>query len=150
MKAAIVALSGLIALVLFAAHASAAQAQGRKPNVVIIVADDLGWADVGVHRQSKDVKTPNIDSIAAAGVRFTNGYVSGPVCAPTRAGLLTGRYQQRFGFEFNAPAPRATEYGLPREEATLAERLKGKGYATGMVGKWHLGFRPELTPTQRG
>ena len=129
--------------------ASPALGADRPPNIVVILADDLGYADLGV-QGSKDLATPHIDSLGKDGVRFTAGYVSGPVCAPTRAGLLTGRYAQRFGFEFNAPEPRATDYGLPREEATLAERLKAKGYATGMVGKWHLGFRPELTPPQRG
>lgn len=87
-----------------------------------------------------------------AGVRFTSGYVSAPICAPTRAGLLTGRYQQRFGFETN-PGPEAAadpKFGLPRAETTLAERLKAAGYATGMVGKWHVGFKPELQPTARG
>lgn len=117
--------------------------------MVVILADDLGSADLGV-QGATDLATPHIDSLAREGVRFPNGYVSAPVCAPTRAGLLTGRYQQRFGFEFNPPEPRAMDFGLPREEATLAERLKAKGYATGMVGKWHIGFRPELTPPQRG
>ncbi|MFI5401754.1 MAG: sulfatase [Planctomycetota bacterium] len=129
--------------------AALALAGERPPNIVIILADDLGYADLGV-QGSGDLATPHIDALAREGARFTNGYASAPVCAPTRAGLLTGRYQQRFGFEFNAPEPRATEYGLPREEATLAERLKVRGYATGMVGKWHLGFRPELTPARRG
>ncbi len=137
--------SALLALLL----TSPALAGEGPSNIVVILADDLGYADLGV-QGSKDLATPHIDSLARDGVRFTNGYVSAPVCAPTRAGLLTGRYQQRFGFEFNPPEPRATEYGLAREEPTLAERLKGKGYATGMVGKWHLGFRGELTPPRRG
>jgi len=131
---------------LFAALVAAGE---RPPNVVVILADDLGYADLGV-QGSKDLATPHLDALARDGVRFTNGYASAPVCAPTRAGLLTGRYQQRFGFEFNPPEPRAPEYGLAREEPTLGERLKRSGYATGMVGKWHLGFRAELTPPQRG
>lgn len=100
----------------------------------------------------KDIPTPNIDSIAQNGIRFTDGYVTCPICAPTRAALLTGRYQQRFGFETN-PGPEAyasENFGLPLSELTIAERLKSIGYATGMVGKWHVGFKPELTPTQRG
>ncbi len=137
------------ALLLCLVLAGSAPGAEGPPNIIVILADDLGHADLGVHG-SKDLATPHIDSLARDGVRFTNGYASAPVCAPTRAGLLTGRYPQRFGFEFNAPEPRAAEYGLPREEATLAERLKAKGYATGMVGKWHLGFRPELTPPRRG
>src|SRR5688572_21523846 len=116
-----------------------------RPNVVLIVADDLGYADLGVHGSS-DALTPHIDSIAAAGVRCTNGYVSGPYCSPTRAGLLTGRYQQRFGHEFN-PAP-GSAHGLPVTEVTLADRLKAAGYATGLVGKWHLGDSAVHHPMQ--
>jgi len=122
-----------------------------RPNIVVILADDLGYGELGV-QGCKDVPTPNIDSIAAAGVRFTDGYVSCPVCSPTRAGLMTGRYQQRFGHEFN-PGPAASadvKFGLPLTEVTLADRVKSLGYATGLVGKWHLGFTPELHPLQRG
>src|SRR5687767_14843207 len=122
----------------------------RKPNIIVIVADDLGYADVGAQGISKDVRTPNIDSIAKNGVRFTNGYVSCPVCAPTRAGLMTGRYQQRFGFEFNPGPNEAENFGLPTDQVTLAQALKDAGYATAMVGKWHLGFRPEMHPNKRG
>ncbi len=123
----------------------------RKPNIVLIVADDLGYAELGI-QGNKDIPTPNIDSIARAGVRFTNGYVSCPVCSPTRAGMATGRYQQRFGHEFN-PGPAAAaddQFGLPLTETTLAARLKAEGYATGMFGKWHLGYRPEYHPQKRG
>ena len=91
-------------------------------------------------------------ALAASGVRFTNGYVSGPYCSPTRAGLLTGRYQQRFGHEFN-PGPAADaspDFGLPLTETTLADRLKSLGYATAMVGKWHLGYTDEKHPLSRG
>lgn len=123
----------------------------RKPNILLIVADDLGYAEIGV-QGCTDIPTPNIDSIAKNGVRFTSGYVSCPVCSPTRAGLMTGRYQQRFGHEFNpGPALEASDtFGLPREEVTIANRLKSLGYATGMVGKWHLGYKKELLPTYRG
>ncbi len=110
-----------------------------KPNILFIVGDDLGYGDVGFH-QCKDIPTPNLDSLAAAGVRFTNGYVSGPYCSPTRAGLLTGRYQTRFGHEFN---PSGGDFGLPMTETTIANRLKEAGYATGLVGKWHLGPHPQ-------
>lgn len=132
-------------------HAAVQRGAVRRPNFVLIVADDLGYADLGV-QGCRDVPTPNIDSIARGGVRFTSGYVSCPVCSPTRAGLMTGRYQQRFGHEFNpGPAARSPEaFGLPLSEPTIAERLKKEGYATGMFGKWHLGYRSELTPLKRG
>jgi arylsulfatase A-like enzyme len=120
-----------------------------RPNIVVIVADDLGYADLGV-QGCKDVPTPNIDSIAKNGVRFTNGYVSCPVCSPTRAGLQTGRYQQRFGHEFNPGSNPPANFGLPITETTIADRLKRAGYATGLVGKWHLGFAPEYHPMKRG
>ena len=126
-------------------------AQARRPNILLILADDLGWADLGA-QGGREIPTPNIDSIARNGVRFTNAYVSCPVCSPTRAGLMTGRYQQRFGHEFNpGPAQSAQDnFGLPLTETTLAQRLKTLGYSTGLVGKWHLGYRPEYHPMRRG
>jgi arylsulfatase A-like enzyme len=133
----------ICAAVLTALPAAAAP---TKPNILLIVGDDMGYADVGFHG-CKDIPTPNLDALAAAGVRCTNGYVSGPYCSPTRAGLLTGRYQQRFGHEFN---PGGGGQGLPVSETTLADRLKAAGYVTGLVGKWHLGFTPEMHPQQRG
>src|SRR5919109_5662850 len=96
----------------------------QKPNILFIVGDDMGYADVGFHG-CKDIPTPNLDALAASGVRCTNGYVSGPYCSPTRAGLLTGRYQTRFGHEFNPGA--GAEVGLPLTEVTLADRLKAAG-----------------------
>src|SRR4051794_30027603 len=124
------------------AHAQAA----RKPNILVIVGDDMGYGDVGVHG-CRDIPTPHIDSIARQGVRCTAGYVSAPQCSPTRAGLLTGRYQQRFGHESNAAIPGSA---LPLTETTLADRLKAAGYATGLVGKWHLGDDPAHHPMRRG
>ena len=118
----------------------------RRPNVLVIVADDLGYADVGFHG-CQDIPTPHIDALAASGVVCTQGYVSGPYCSPTRAGLLTGRYQQRFGHEFNAGGPGG---GLPVDQVTLADRLSRAGYDTALVGKWHLGAKPEFHPLVRG
>jgi arylsulfatase A-like enzyme len=126
-------------------------AKGRRPNVLLILADDLGYGELGC-QGCRDIPTPNIDAIASGGVRFTDGYVSAPLCSPTRAGLMTGRYQQRFGHEFNPGGQaRAVEnFGLPLAQRTLAEWLKREGYVTGLVGKWHLGFKAEYVPTKRG
>jgi arylsulfatase A-like enzyme len=136
---------------IFLCSSASAQSPTRKPNILLIVADDLGYAELGC-QGGQDILTPNIDSLAKNGVRCTSGYVSCPVCSPTRAGLMTGRYQQRFGHELNpgAPALASTEFGLPLSEVTLADRLKAGGYVTGMVGKWHLGLKPKFHPLQRG
>src|SRR5688572_16778763 len=114
-------------------------ADARKPNVVIFLCDDVGYGEFGF-QGNKDVPTPHIDSIAKNGVRFTQGYVSGPYCSPTRAGLLTGRYQTRFGHEWNEGGPTGMNkgFGLPVEQRTIANRLKELGYTTCAVGKWHL------------
>ncbi len=131
------------------ADGSAAPASAeRAPNIVLIVADDLGIGDVGVYG-GEVFSTPNIDALAAAGVRATEGYVSHPVCSPSRAGLLTGRYQARHGWEFN-PDGRDLTAGLSTDESTFANELKALGYATGMVGKWHLGHEREHHPMSRG
>jgi arylsulfatase A-like enzyme len=119
-----------------------------KPNVVIFLADDEGYGELGC-QGNKEIPTPNIDSIAAGGIRFTQGYVSGPYCSPTRAGLMTGRYQTRYGHEFN-PGPMRADTGLPLTETTMAARLKAIGYATCCIGKWHLGFDAPYRPMNRG
>jgi arylsulfatase A-like enzyme len=120
----------------------------KAPNIIILLADDMGYADVGFHG-CKDIPTPRIDALAKSGIRCTNGYVSGPYCSPTRAGLLTGRYQTRFGHEFN-PGGKGPEQGMPLTETTIADRFKANGYATGLVGKWHLGSAAKFHPQKRG
>lgn len=124
--------------------------QSTKPNILIILADDLGYADLGF-QGCKDIPTPNLDQLAARSLRCTNGYVSHPFCSPTRAGLLTGRYQQRFGHE-NNPAwlPEDAKAGLPLSQRTIADVLRLAGYRTGCVGKWHLGAHPSFHPNRRG
>jgi arylsulfatase A-like enzyme len=125
----------------------------ERPNVVLIFADDLGYGDLSSY--GGEVPTPHIDSIGASGARFTDGYVTAPVCSPSRAALLTGRYQQRFGHEFNIEGhwwrpDEVEQHGLDLGEVTLADRLRGSGYATGLVGKWHLGMTPPYLPQRRG
>ncbi len=108
----------------------------RRPNIIVIFTDDQGYADLGCQGQNAHVRTPHIDRLAREGIRFTDGYVTAPQCSPSRAGLVTGRYQQRFGLDDNARTP------LPLTQTTLAERLRRTGYTTGMVGKWHLEPKP--------
>ena len=122
------------------------QASTGLPNVIIILADDLGYGDIGIYG-NREIKTPHIDAIASRGVRFTSGYVSAAVCSPSRAGLMTGRYQGRQGYDFNFSGKK---YGLLKSERTLGEALRAVGYATGYFGKWHLGSGPRQRPQARG
>ena len=117
-----------------------------KPNIIILLADDLGWADLG-YQGSEDILSPHIDKLAKNGIRFTDGHVSASVCSPSRAGLMTGRYQQRFGHEANSPPP---VDGMDLKQLTMADRLQKLGYRTGLIGKWHLGNQDEFYPTRRG
>lgn len=130
-----------------------AQTNKEKPNFIIILADDLGYGDVGF-TGSTQIKTPNIDALAKSGVTFTQGYVSAPVCGPSRAGLITGRNQVNFGFDNNpiVDLPQFDEnfVGVPVSEITIADRLAELGYVNGLVGKWHLGEADHFHPTKRG
>lgn len=124
---------------------------GRRPNIVLLFADDLGYGELGC-QGNDEIPTPNIDSIAADGVRFTSGYVTAPFCSASRAGLLTGKYQTRFGYEFN-PIGADNEdpnAGLPPSQKTIANHLHDAGYTTGLIGKWHLGGTAKYHPYRRG
>jgi len=141
-----------LACVLAALVTRSAAAAERQPNILLLVADDLGWGETGAQGFAKDIATPHLDSLARGGVRCTQGYVTAPVCAPSRAGLLTGRYQTRFGYELNVIGKQNLDprIGVALSERTLADRLRAAGYATALVGKWHLGSAPPYHPQRRG
>ncbi|MCM2678971.1 sulfatase family protein [Echinimonas agarilytica] len=124
--------------------------ENERPNIVLILADDLGYNDVGFTGET-EIQTPNIDQLASDGIIFKNGYVTHPYCGPSRAGLLTGRYQARFGMENNVSyAPDDKYMGLPVTETTFPKRLQVAGYETAVFGKWHLGGAPHFQPNNRG
>ncbi|HET9362378.1 MAG TPA: sulfatase-like hydrolase/transferase [Vicinamibacterales bacterium] len=139
----------LLPLLLIAGNAAAQPQAQNRPNVVLIITDDVGYGDIGSYG-APDVKTPNIDSLAKAGTRLTDFYAA-PNCSPTRAMLISGRYQQRYRIENPLGAARtAGEQGLPATGRTLPRLLKNNGYRTGLVGKWHLGYKPEFSPNAHG
>lgn len=121
----------------------------EKPNVVIIFTDDQGYQDLGCYG-SPDIRTPHLDQLAEEGMRFTDFYVVASVCSPSRAGLLTGRYPVRMGLANSVLFPHSGDHGLPPKEQTLAELMKGAGYRTACVGKWHLGHQKKYLPTAHG
>jgi arylsulfatase A len=127
-----------------------AKAAAEWPNIIVIMADDLGYGDIGCYGSTK-IRTPNIDALAGGGMKFTDYHSNCPVCSPTRAALLTGRYQQRCGIEGVIYAKGPTrQTGMALEETTFAEVLKRHGYATGIFGKWHLGYNVEFNPAKQG
>jgi arylsulfatase A-like enzyme len=132
---------------LLCATALVAQTKNDKPNIIIILADDMGYGDSGPFGAT-DIRTPNIDRLATGGLKFTSFYSTSPVCSPTRAGLITGRYPRRMGIDHVFASESYT--GIPAGEVTLAEALKGNGYATSIVGKWHLGHHRQYLPLQNG
>ena len=149
-------LSRLLAVCLFVLgvlFTSSAAVQAKSPNVIVIVSDDQGWSDVGFNG-CREIPTPHLDALAESGVVFDAGYASHPYCSPSRAGLLTGRYQQRFGHECNPGAHGNDDAieteGLPLSETLLSTVFRNTGYRTGAIGKWHLGDEPKFWPTERG
>lgn len=140
----IVILAGLIAS---APAAVGSTGPRRPPNIVVILADDLGWGDLGAYG-AKDIRTPHMDRMAGEGMRFTGFYSASPFCSPARAALLTGRYPARYGV--NAVFFPESHTGLPASEVTVAEALRPAGYATAWIGKWHLGHHDEHLPTRHG
>ncbi len=122
----------------------------KPPNIILILADDLGYGDLGVYG-NKSIRTPHLDRLAREGLRFTDFHANGPMCSPTRAAILTGRYQHRFGRKFeSALGEDSYDSGLPATATTIAQVLKERGYATAIYGKWHLGYRPPFLPTRYG
>jgi arylsulfatase A-like enzyme len=141
--------SALLTVLLASAAPAAAQAQAARPNVILIITDDVGYGDIGSYG-GPDIKTPNIDSLAKNGTRLTDFYAA-PNCSPTRAMLISGRYQQRSRIENPLGAARtAQDQGLPATGRTLPQLLKNNGYRTGLVGKWHLGYKTEFSPNAHG
>jgi len=154
----------LVCCGLLTCHSAAAADPPARPNIVFILVDDMGYADLGC-TGATDIRTPHIDRLAREGLKLANFYSNAPVCTPTRTAFITGRWQQRIGFEwamgFTAeqyrrvngqwvPEPDKLAFGLPSEQVTIAERLQAAGYATGAFGKWHLGYQPEHNPTRHG
>ena len=141
--------AGAFALITTGAMPLFGSSETQKPNIIIILADDYGYGDVGCYG-SKRFKTPNIDALAAGGIRFTDFHSNGAVCSPTRAAFLTGCYQQRTGITDVVTAAKHRHTGLDLQETTFAEILKSAGYATALFGKWHVGYKPEYNPVHQG
>jgi arylsulfatase A-like enzyme len=138
---------GLGAMIVAQGHAIAGQA--RKPNVVVFFVDDMGYGELGCYG-GKDLRTPHIDSLAQSGVRCIAGYVTAPSCGPSRAGIMTGQYQQRFGYESNPEKEFRDTFGLDLNYQTIGDRMRAAGYKTGAIGKWDLGRGVDHNPINRG
>jgi len=148
MRRLVFLLSAVVAAALSSTQAQVSDA--RPPNVVLIITDDVGYGDFGSYG-APDIKTPYIDGLANDGVRLTDFYANGATCTPTRAGLISGRYQQRFALEWPLGArPADSARGLPVTGRSLPQLLKGNGYATALIGKWHLGWKSEFSPNAQG
>jgi len=146
-----IVIAAIVLSVLSLVQSDAAPVNRAKPNIVLFLADDLGYGELGC-QGNPEIPTPNIDSLARDGIRFTDAYVGSPYCSPSRAGLLTGRYQTRFGHELNFVGKQnlSESIGLPASETTMATWLRQAGHATGLIGKWHLGGAPAFHPQSRG
>jgi arylsulfatase A-like enzyme len=144
-------LASALLLLVGSSAASVQTPRAATPNVVLIMTDDAGYADIGSYG-APDIRTPHIDSLARDGVRLTDFYANAMSCTPTRAGLIAGRYQQRYGIEFPlaAPGPPGADGGLPPLPHSLPLLLRKQGYATALVGEWHLGYTPEFSPRRHG
>lgn len=143
-------LAGVAGSAALVAGLRGARAQSAKPNIVYIMADDMGYADVSCYGRP-DIQTPNVDRIAANGMRFLQGYANSAVCSATRTGLITGRYQYRLRVGLEEPLPVGRpDIGLPPDHPTLPSLLKKAGYATTLIGKWHLGILPKFGPLKSG
>jgi arylsulfatase A len=138
-----------LTLTLFSACVSLAIEKDERPNVIFIMADDQGSVDLGCYG-SNDLHTPHTDELAARGLRFTQFYAAAPVCSPSRAGTLTGRWPVRAGVPGNCASQQGAQGSLPSTEVTLAEMFKAAGYATAHIGKWHLGYTPKTLPQDQG
>lgn len=164
LKAAGLSTASMATLSLLSGSATWARAapRARKPNIIFVLADDLGYGDLGCYGR-QDIKTPVIDRVAAEGVRFTQYYANGPECSPTRTAFLTGRYQHRVGglecaigtgnvgrYDDAIRLRETHDLGLPVEETSIARMLKDAGYATAITGKWHLGYEPKFAPHLHG
>jgi len=143
-------LNKLLSIFLIAISTLSCKAQKQdKPNIIIIMADDMGYGDLSTYGSTL-INTPNLDKMAAEGIKFTDFHANGPVCSPTRAAILTGKYQQRVGIDGVVTAKHHRDKGLETSEQTFAEAIKEAGYVTGMFGKWHVGYKTEFNPINQG